>query len=49
MPCIGSKCHVLDFTVEEEKSEIDKAKNSLKNHNKKFWGLNEIMIGTKLL
>lgn len=35
MPCVGSQCHILDFTVEEE-PEVDEAVNSLKNHNKKI-------------
>ena len=36
MPCIGSKCHVLDFMFEEEYSRSNKAANSSKNSQQKF-------------
>ena len=36
MPCIGSKCHVLDFTLEEEYSKPNKAVNSSKRSQQKI-------------
>ena len=36
MPCVGSKCYVLDLLFEEEKSNSRKTTNFPKNHNEKF-------------
>ena len=36
MPCIDSKCQVLDFTFEEEYSRSNKAANSSKKSQQKI-------------